>query len=103
MAALNGLKWAQSRRGLDGSNAATVQASDALTPGSLVQSLPGAPDLASVQLAYADMSNADPSAATTDDGSGVDIDQMLATMEQGRMNVGRSLKEPSLMEASCDY
>jgi len=72
---------------VDGSNAATVQGGDALTPGSLVQSLPGAPDLASVQLAYADMSNADPSAATSDDGSGVDIGQMLATMEQGRMNV----------------
>ena len=81
MAALNGLKWAQSRRELDGINAATVQGSDALTPGSLVQSLPGAPDLASVQLAYADLSNADPSTATSDDGGGMDIGQMLATME----------------------
>jgi hypothetical protein len=83
---------------VDGSNAATVQGSDALTPGSLVQSMPGAPDLGSVQLAYADMSNGDPSAAS-DDASGVDIGQMLASMGQGRMNLLR----PTPAQAKLAY
>ncbi len=70
---------------VDGSDSATMQASNGLVPGSLVQSLPGASDPGSVQLAYADMSNADP--ASPDAGGGTDIGQMLATMQQGRMNI----------------
>jgi hypothetical protein len=81
---------------LDGSDAATAQATDAPPPGSLVQSLPGAPDIGSVQLAYADMSNADTSAS--DAGGGMDISQMLA-MQQGRIN----LLKPSPAQARLAY
>ncbi len=81
---------------LDGSDAATAQATDAPTPGSLVQSLPGAPDIGSIQLAYADMSNADTS--TSDAGGGMDISQMLA-MQQGRIN----LLKPSPAQARLAY
>ena len=72
---------------VDGSNSATVEGNDALTPGSLVPSLPGVTDLASARLAYGDMSASD--ASSTDDGdqSATDIGQMLANLEQNRINV----------------
>jgi hypothetical protein len=74
---------------VDGSNEATMQANaSGLTPGSLVPSLPGAPDLAQTQLAYSDMSNpdTDPADGTTDQ-AGMDISQMLASIEQSRVNM----------------
>jgi hypothetical protein len=80
---------------VDGSNASTALASNALVPGSLVQSLPGAPDLGSAQLAYADMSA--PDAQT--DGNPTDIGQLLAGMEQGRMN----MLKPTPAQAKLAY
>lgn len=74
---------------VDGSNDATMQANaSGLTPGSLVPSLPGAPDLAQVQLAYGDMSNPDTDPADgNNDQAGMDISQMLASIEQSRVNM----------------
>jgi hypothetical protein len=72
---------------VDGSDTATVQGTgNGLVPGSLVPSLPGMPDANNIQLAFSDMS--DPN-ATTPDGNGAetDIGQMLASMQQGRINV----------------
>jgi hypothetical protein len=73
---------------VDGSDSATVQSAQALTPGSLVPSLPGAPDLSATQLAYGDMSSGDPAAPADDtDQAGMDISQMLASIEQNRINM----------------
>lgn len=78
---------------VDGSNSQMATAgvsapNGAMVPGSLVQSMPGAPDLGSVQLAYSDMSNMDTDVSDGSDPSGgTDIGQMLQTMQQGRMNV----------------
>ena len=85
---------------VDGSDSATVQSAQALTPGSLVPSLPGAPDLTSTQLAYADMSGGD-SAPSTDgaDPAGMDISQMLATIEQNRLN----MLKPTPAQAKLAY
>jgi hypothetical protein len=72
-----------------GSNDATMQANaSGLVPGSLVPSLPGMPDLSQTQLAYGDMSNpdTDPADGTTDQ-AGMDISQMLASIEQSRVNM----------------
>jgi len=74
---------------VDGSDAANIQtASNGLTPGSLVQSMPGAPDISALQLGFSDMSVAEP--ATSDpsgDPAGNDITQMLAQIEQNRVNM----------------
>lgn len=75
---------------VDGSNNAAVQtAGSGLTPGSLVQSMPGAPDISALQLGFSDMSA---SPATTDgdnsdDPAGQDISQMLGQIEQNRLNM----------------
>ncbi len=75
-------------KAVDGSDTATMPAGNGLTPGSLGPSLPGAPDLAQVQLAYAEMSadgtEAAPGGST---GTDTDIGQMMATLEQNRLNV----------------
>jgi len=75
---------------VDGSDAANIQtASNGLTPGSLVQSMPGAPDISALQLGFSDMS----ATSTTDesdasgDTAGNDISQMLAQIEQNRVNM----------------
>jgi len=72
---------------VDGSDSATVQGTQGLTPGSLVPSLPGAPDLSAMQLAYSDMSNSDPTAADGTDPAATDITQMFASIEQNRINM----------------
>ena len=83
---------------VDGSDGATVQSAQALTPGSLVPSLPGAPDLTPTPLAYADMSGGD-SAPSAEDPAGVDISQMLATIEQNRLN----MLKPTPAQAKLAY
>ena len=83
---------------VDGSDSATVQSAQALTPGSLVPSLPGAPDLTPTPLAYADMSGGD-SAPSAEDPAGVDISQMLATIEQNRLN----MLKPTPAQAKLAY
>jgi len=74
---------------VDGSDSAAVQsAGNGLTPGSLVQSMPGAPDISATQLGFADMSATDASATdASDDPAGADIGRMLATIEQNRLNM----------------
>jgi hypothetical protein len=88
--ALMGRKLDQAGGTSDGS-----VAPDALTPGSLVPSLPGAPDLGSIQLAYADMSAPDEAspAQTTDTNT------VLARLEQGRVNLLR----PTPAQAKLAY
>jgi len=76
---------------VDGSDDATVQGATGMTPGSLVPSLPGAPDISGLQLGFADMSATDPAATdapdATSDPAGADISQMLAQIEQNRLNM----------------
>ena len=75
---------------VDGSDSANIQtASNGLTPGSLVQSMPGAPDISALQLGFADMSAADATTAQdpSADPAGTDIGQMLASIEQNRLNM----------------
>jgi hypothetical protein len=76
---------------VDGSDAAAVQGATGMTPGSLVQSMPGAPDISALQLGFSDMSATDPNAAdaqgSADDPAGNDISQMLAQIEQNRINM----------------
>jgi len=77
---------------VDGSDGATIQtASNGFTPGSLVQSMPGAPDISALQLGFSDMSATDPSTTdasdTSGDPAGNDISQMLAQIEQNRVNM----------------
>ena len=75
---------------VDGADSASVQtASNGLTPGSLVQSMPGAPDISSLQLGFADMSATDATTTTdaSNDPAGTDIGQMLASIEQNRINM----------------
>ena len=76
---------------VDGSNDAMVQSSngsDGYAPGSLVPSLPGAPDIASLKLGFSDMSATDsPTTDSSNDPAGDGISQMLASMEQNRMNM----------------
>ncbi len=88
---------------VDGSDSATVQtASNGLTPGSLVQSMPGAPDISSLQLGFSDMSATDPSTTTadgSDDQAGADISGMLAQIEQNRLN----MLKPSPAQAKLAY
>jgi lysophospholipase L1-like esterase len=87
---------------VDGSNNAAVQtASGGLTPGSLVQSMPGAPDISALQLGFSDMSA---SPATTDsdnpdDQAGQDISQMLGQIEQNRLN----MLKPTPAQAKLAY
>ena len=83
---------------VDGSDAATAQTDQGLIPGSLVASLPGAPDLSSVQLAYGDMS-ATNSAMSDQTDAGTDISQTLAAMEQSRVNILR----PTPAQAKLAY
>ncbi|HMI18857.1 MAG TPA: transglycosylase SLT domain-containing protein [Sphingomonas sp.] len=86
---------------VDGSNDATIQANaSGLTPGSLVPSLPGAPDLSQTQLAFGDMATADTDSAdgNTDQG-GMDISQMLASIEQSRVN----MLKPTPAQAKLAY
>jgi hypothetical protein len=86
---------------VDGSNEATIQtASSGLTPGSLVPSLPGAPDLSQTQLAFGDMATADTDSTdgSTDQG-GMDISQMLASIEQNRVN----MLKPTPAQAKLAY
>ncbi|UAK26574.1 hypothetical protein K8P63_08145 [Sphingomonas nostoxanthinifaciens] len=70
------------------------------TPGSLVQSLPGAPPLPDVRLAYADMSDASLGTPATQvaDASG-DVSSMMAALEQGRVN----LLKPTPAQARLAY
>ena len=84
---------------VDGSNDATVQTAQGLTPGSLVPSLPGAPDLSAVKLAYGDMSNGDPMAAETGDQTETSIGDMLASIEQNRIN----MLKPTPAQAKLAY
>lgn len=74
---------------VDGSDSAAIQtASNGLTPGSLVQSMPGVPDISALQLGFSDTPTTEP--ASTDgstDQAGTDIGQMLATIEQNRINM----------------
>lgn len=87
---------------VDGSNAATVQSSDGLTPGSLVPSLPGAPDIASLQLGFSAGAMAatdDTTANGSGDPAGDDIGQMLASIEQNRMN----MLKPTPAQAKLAY
>jgi hypothetical protein len=76
---------------VDGSDDATVQGATGMTPGSLVQSMPGAPDISALQLGFSDMSATDPNASDAADASGDpaanDISQMLAQIEQNRLNM----------------
>ena len=76
---------------VDGSDNAMVQGATGMTPGSLVPSMPGAPDISTLQLGFSDMSATDPSAADASDSStdpaGNDISQMLAQIEQNRINM----------------
>jgi hypothetical protein len=59
-----------------------------LTPGSLVPSLPGAPDLSQVRLAYGDMiADAGSVDGNADQAGGMDVSQMLASIEQNRINM----------------
>ena len=87
---------------VDGSNNAAVQtAGSGLTPGSLVQSMPGAPDISALQLGFSDMSA---SPATTDgdnsdDPAGQDISQMLGQIEQNRLN----MLKPTPAQAKLAY
>jgi len=75
---------------VDGSDNAAIQtASSGLTPGSLVQSMPGAPDISALQLGFSDMS-ANPATTdgdSSDDPAGQDISQMLSQIEQNRLNM----------------
>jgi len=87
---------------VDGSDSASVQtASNGLTPGSLVQSMPGAPDIASIQLGFADMSATDATGTpdASDDPAGNDIGQMLASIEQSRIN----MLKPTPAQAKLAY
>ena len=85
---------------VDGSNDATMQANaSGLTPGSLVASLPGAPDLSQVQMAYGDMTTADTDSADNPDQTGMDISQMLASIEQSRVN----MLKPTPAQAKLAY
>ena len=87
---------------VDGSNNAAVQtAGSGFTPGSLVQSMPGAPDISALQLGFSDMSA---SPATTDgdnsdDPAGQDISQMLGQIEQNRLN----MLKPTPAQAKLAY
>lgn len=74
---------------VDGSDSANIQtASNGLTPGSLVSSLPGAPDIGSLQLGFSDMSATDNGMTdSSGDPAGNDISQMLAQIEQNRVNM----------------
>ena len=76
-------------KAVDGSNDATMQANaSGLTPGSLVSSLPGAPDLSQVQLDYGDMAADTVSAdAPSVQSDSMDISQMFASIEQNRINM----------------
>jgi hypothetical protein len=84
---------------VDGSDSADIQGNGALTPGSLVPSLPGAQDLASLRLAYSDMSAGDANANDDANSSGMDVGRMLATLEQNRINVLR----PTPAQAKLAY
>jgi hypothetical protein len=77
---------------VDGSNDAMIQANaSGLTPGSLVPTMPGAPDLSQVQMAYGDIGTTDTDTNSADgsspDQAGMDISQMLASIEQSRVNM----------------
>jgi hypothetical protein len=76
-------------KAVDGSNDAPMQANaSGLTPGSLVPSLPGAPDLSQVRLAYGDMiADAGSADGNADQTGGMDVSQMLASIEQNRINM----------------
>jgi hypothetical protein len=76
-------------KAVDGSNDAPMQANaSGLTPGSLVPSLPGAPDLSQVRLAYGDMiADAGSVDGNADQAGGMDVSQMLASIEQNRINM----------------
>jgi hypothetical protein len=76
-------------KAVDGSNDAPMQANaSGLTPGSLVPSLPGAPDLSQVRLAYGDMiADAGSVDGNADQTGGMDVSQMLASIEQNRINM----------------
>jgi hypothetical protein len=84
---------------VDGSDSAAVQNAQALTPGSLVPSLPGAPDLSSALLASSDAPGDDPSSAETGGQAGMDIGQMLQSIEQGRIN----MLKPTPAQAKLAY
>ena len=88
---------------VDGSNDATIQtASSGLTPGSLVPTMPGAPDLSQVQMAYGDIGATDTDSNSTDgstDQGGMDISQMLASIEQSRVN----MLKPTPAQAKLAY
>ena len=84
-----------------GSDDATMQtASSGLTPGSLVPTMPGAPDLSQTQLAYGDIGTADTDSADgSNDPGGMDISQMLASIEQSRVN----MLKPTPAQAKLAY
>lgn len=84
---------------VDGSDNATVQTAQGLIPGSLVPSLPGAPDLSAVKLAYGDMSSGDPMAAEAGDQTETSIGDMLASIEQNRVN----MLKPTPAQAKLAY
>lgn len=87
---------------VDGSDNANVQATigTGFTPGSLVPSMPGAPDISALQLGFSDMSAIDTTTADTpQDQAGTDIGQMLASMEQSRMN----MLKPTPAQAKLAY
>lgn len=90
-----------SKLGAAGAASAGGDAGDAATPGALVQSLPGAPALGDVKLAYADMDNAtfDPVAGDTAAGGTGEVGTMLAALGQNRVN----LLKPSPAQAKLAY
>ncbi|WP_294390012.1 transglycosylase SLT domain-containing protein [uncultured Sphingomonas sp.] len=86
--------------GMDGGGAAATVASDpgALVPGSLVQSLPGAGSIGGVQLAYADMSAADPTTSGIAEAGSAPMDT-LSALGQGRVD----LLKPTPAQAKLAY
>ena len=88
---------------VDGADSATVQGATGMMPGSLVQSMPGAPDISQLQLGFSDVSSLD---TTPQDGSDPsadpaanDISKMFAQIEQNRLN----MLKPTPAQAKLAY
>jgi hypothetical protein len=88
---------------VDGSDSAPMQSAGGLTPGSLVPSLPGAPDISTLQLGLSTNAMAaiddTASADNSNDPAGNDIGQMLASIEQSRIN----MLKPTPAQAKLAY
>lgn len=88
---------------VDGSDTAAVQGATGMTPGSLVQSMPGAPDISALQLGLSNnaMAATDDTAPADgmNDPAGNDIGQMLASIEQNRIN----MLKPTPAQAKLAY